>query len=101
MLAEAGFYNGLAFHRVIPNFVIRWMSLFKGYDRQARRNRRARYSIDCELDGNRQYHDRGVLPCHAGRNTGGSQFLYATAATTPAISIAIIPVLVKCTRGSK
>src|SRR5690606_41109219 len=33
------------------------------------------YNIDCELTGENQYHDRGVLSmAHTGRNTGGSQF---------------------------
>ena len=33
------------------------------------------YSIDCETDGENQYHDKGVLSmAHAGKNTGGSQF---------------------------
>ena len=75
-LAEEGFYNGLAFHRVIPNFVIQGGCPFSK-DMSDRRvgTGGPGYSIDCELDGENQYHDRGVLSmAHAGRNTGGSQF---------------------------
>ncbi len=68
-LAEQGFYDGLTFHRVIPNFVI------QGGCPDGTGAGGPGYSIDCELDGNNQNHDRGVLSmAHAGRNTGGSQF---------------------------
>ncbi len=68
-LSESGFYNGLTFHRVIPDFVI------QGGCPQGTGVGGPGYAIDCELDGDNQYHDRGVLSmAHAGRNTGGSQF---------------------------
>jgi peptidyl-prolyl cis-trans isomerase B (cyclophilin B) len=68
-LAEAGFYNGLNFHRVIPNFMI------QGGCPNGTGSGGPGYQINCELTGNNQYHDRGVLSmAHAGRNTGGSQF---------------------------
>jgi len=68
-LTEKGFYNGLTFHRVIPDFVI------QGGCPNGTGAGGPGYSIDCELDGDNQYHDRGVLSmAHAGRNTGGSQF---------------------------
>ena len=68
-LAEKGFYNGLTFHRVIPNFMI------QGGCPNGIGNGGPGYHINCELDGDNQYHDRGVLSmAHAGRNTGGSQF---------------------------
>ncbi|HDP54246.1 MAG TPA: peptidylprolyl isomerase [Bacteroidetes bacterium] len=75
-LAEEGFYNGLAFHRVIPNFVIQGGCPFSKDMSDSRVGTGGPgYSIDCELDGENQYHDRGVLSmAHAGRNTGGSQF---------------------------
>ena len=68
-LARKKFYDGLTFHRVIPNFVI------QGGCPNGIGNGGPGYQIDCELDGQNQYHDRGVLSmAHAGRNTGGSQF---------------------------
>lgn len=75
-LAQSGFYDGLAFHRVIPDFVIQGGCPFSK-DMSDRRvgTGGPGYKIDCELTGNNQYHDRGVLSmAHAGRNTGGSQF---------------------------
>jgi peptidyl-prolyl cis-trans isomerase B (cyclophilin B) len=75
-LAKDGYYNGLAFHRVIPNFVIQGGCPFSKDINDPRVGTGGPgYKIDCELDGNNQYHDRGVLSmAHAGRNTGGSQF---------------------------
>ncbi|QNF34908.1 peptidylprolyl isomerase [Adhaeribacter swui] len=75
-LAQKGFYDGLTFHRVIPDFVI------QGGCPNSREGAKGMpgtggpgYKIDCELTGDNQYHDRGVLSmAHAGRNTGGSQF---------------------------
>ncbi len=68
-LSKEGFYNGLTWHRVIPDFVI------QGGCPQGTGAGGPGYTIDCELDGDNQYHDRGVLSmAHAGRNTGGSQF---------------------------
>jgi peptidyl-prolyl cis-trans isomerase B (cyclophilin B) len=68
-LSKEGFYDGLTFHRVIPNFVI------QGGCPNGNGTGGPGYKIDCELTGENQYHDRGVLSmAHAGRNTGGSQF---------------------------
>ena len=68
-LANKGFYDGLNFHRVIPNFMI------QGGCPKGNGTGGPGYTIDCELDGELQYHDKGVLSmAHAGRNTGGSQF---------------------------
>jgi peptidyl-prolyl cis-trans isomerase B (cyclophilin B) len=68
-LSKKGFYNGLTFHRVIPNFVI------QGGCPQGTGVGGPGYTIKCELNGENQYHDRGVLSmAHAGRDTGGSQF---------------------------
>jgi len=68
-LAKDGYYDGLIFHRVIPNFMI------QGGCPNGRGDGGPGYKIKCELDGENQFHDRGVLSmAHAGRDTGGSQF---------------------------
>ncbi len=68
-LSKEGFYDGLTFHRVIPNFVI------QGGCPDGTGMGGPGYAIKCELDGDNQYHDKGVLSmAHAGRDTGGSQF---------------------------
>ena len=75
-LAKEGFYNRLRFHRVIPDFVVQGGCPYSKDIRDSKVGTGGPgYSIDCELDGENQYHDRGVLSmAHSGRNTGGSQF---------------------------
>jgi peptidyl-prolyl cis-trans isomerase B (cyclophilin B) len=73
-LANKGFYDGLAFHRVIPNFMI------QGGCPNSREGAPGMpgtggpgYKINCEINPNK--HEAGSLSmAHAGRNTGGSQF---------------------------
>jgi peptidyl-prolyl cis-trans isomerase B (cyclophilin B) len=66
-LANKGFYNGLPFHRVIPNFMIQGgCPLGTGTGGPG-------YKIKCEINSNK--HLAGTLSmAHAGPNTGGSQF---------------------------
>lgn len=75
-LAKDGYYDGLAFHRVIPDFVIQGgCSYSKDMSDPRIGTGGPGYTIKCELDGDNQYHDKGVLSmAHAGRDTGGSQF---------------------------
>lgn len=68
-LAEAGFYDSLTFHRVIPDFVI------QGGCPNGTGSGGPGWTIKCETSAPRQYHDKGVLSmAHAGKDTGGSQF---------------------------
>jgi len=78
-LAKEGFYDNVTFHRVIPDFVI------QGGDPTGTGAGGPGYKIKCELDGENQYHDRGVLSmAHAGRDTGGSQFFICHSRTNTA-----------------
>ncbi|SDI97277.1 peptidylprolyl isomerase [Salimicrobium halophilum] len=68
-LANKEFYDGLTFHRVIPNFVI------QGGCPKGDGTGGPGYTIKCETDDNPHRHERGTLSmAHAGRDTGGSQF---------------------------
>ena len=62
-LAESGFYDGLTFHRVIPDFVI------QGGCPQGTGAGGPGYTIKCETSAGKQYHDRGVLSmAHRGKD---------------------------------
>lgn len=66
-LASENFYDGLTFHRVIPNFMV------QGGCPTGTGTGGPGYKIDCEINKNK--HERGSLSmAHAGPNTGGSQF---------------------------
>ena len=73
-LANEGFYDGLAFHRVIDGFMA------QGGCPNSREGARGQagtggpgYKIPCEINPNK--HKAGTLAmAHAGRDTGGSQF---------------------------
>lgn len=68
-LISEGFYNGLSFHRVIPDFMI------QGGCPNGSGSGGPGYTIECELKGDKQIHDRGVMSmAHRGPNTAGSQF---------------------------
>ena len=77
-LVGEGFYDGIVFHRVIPDFVV------QGGDPNTKElpldNPRIGsggpgYTIKCETKGNPRTHLEGALSmAHAGRDTGGSQF---------------------------
>jgi len=85
-LAKDGFYSELKWHRVLPDFVIQGgcPNSKDGASGMAGTGGPG-YQIDCELGGENQYHDRGVLSmAHAGRNTGGSQFFVCHSRTNTA-----------------
>jgi cyclophilin family peptidyl-prolyl cis-trans isomerase/HEAT repeat protein len=66
-LARKGFFNGLTFHRVVPNFVI------QGGDPRGDGEGGPGYQIRCEIN-TRPYVRGAVGMALSGKDTGGSQF---------------------------
>jgi peptidyl-prolyl cis-trans isomerase B (cyclophilin B) len=75
-LARDGFYDGVVFHRVIPDFMI------QGGDPTGTGTGGPGYEFEDEI--NRHKVVRGALAmANAGPNTNGSQFFIVTAEATP------------------
>jgi peptidyl-prolyl cis-trans isomerase B (cyclophilin B) len=77
-LANGKFYDGVKFHRVIPDFVVQGgdplsRDLPAGHPRVGTGG--PGWTIPCETKGNPRTHEVGSLSmAHAGKDSGGSQF---------------------------
>jgi peptidyl-prolyl cis-trans isomerase B (cyclophilin B) len=76
-LASHGYYDGLSFHRVIPNFMI------QGGCPTGTGTGGPGYKFECECKAHRRHDKPGILSmANAGPNTNGSQF-FITHCPTP------------------
>ena len=75
-LSREGFYDGVVFHRVIPDFMI------QGGDPDGTGRGGPGYTFEDEINSHKV--ERGALcMANAGPNTNGSQFFIVTAAAAP------------------
>ena len=77
-LVKSGYYDGIIFHRVIPDFVVQGgdpLTKEHGLNHPRIGTGGPGYQIKCETAGNPHTHKDGALSmAHAGKDTGGSQF---------------------------
>ncbi|WP_420125386.1 peptidylprolyl isomerase [Longimicrobium sp.] len=78
-LVKDGFYDGIIFHRVIPDFVVQGGDPItkgqQGLNERGVGSGGPGWQIRCETQGNPHKHEVGALSmAHAGKDTGGSQF---------------------------
>jgi peptidyl-prolyl cis-trans isomerase B (cyclophilin B) len=74
-LANAGFYDGTTFHRVIAAFMIQGGDPYSKTGKGRVGTGGPGYTIKCETEKNVHRHVAGTLSmAHAGKDTGGSQF---------------------------
>jgi peptidyl-prolyl cis-trans isomerase B (cyclophilin B) len=74
-LANDGFYDGIRFHRVIPDFVVQGGCPHTKTGAGPVGTGGPGWRIPCETKGNPHTHEVGALSmAHAGKDTGGSQF---------------------------
>lgn len=102
-LANSKFYDGVKFHRVVPDFVV------QGGDPLSRDlpagDRRIGtggpgWKIKCETNGNPHKHGVGALSmAHAGKDTGGSQFFMVLSEANTKHLNGVHTVFGKITRG--
>lgn len=102
-LANSKFYDGVKFHRVVPDFVV------QGGDPLSRDlpagDRRVGtggpgWKIKCETKGNPHKHEIGALSmAHAGKDTGGSQFFMVLSEQNTKHLNGVHTVFGKITRG--
>ena len=102
-LANSKFYDGVKFHRVVPDFVV------QGGDPLSRDlpagDRRIGtggpgWKIKCETKGNPHKHEVGALSmAHAGKDTGGSQFFMVLSEQNTKHLNGVHTVFGKITRG--
>jgi peptidyl-prolyl cis-trans isomerase B (cyclophilin B) len=102
-LANKGFYDGVKFHRVIPDFVVQGgdplsRDLPEGDARIGTGG--PGYKIKCETQGNPRKHEIGSLSmAHAGKDTGGSQFFMVLSETGTRHLNGVHTVFGKITKG--